>query len=253
MSGTVTQLWRHPIKSHGREALERIDLTPGQAVPFDRFWAVQHDQSTHDDPGEGWITYQNFMIGTRTPALAGLWAKLDETERRITLKHEKLGEFSFRPDDLLDASQFLAWIAPLIPENRAQPRRILRAGTRGMTDTDYPSVSVMNESSHRAVSQKLGRTLEPERWRGNIWLDGLAPWEEFDWIGKQVRIGTAVLTFEERIERCLHTAANPHTGQRDADTLGALTSGWGHTDFGIYTRVVEAGTVAIGDTAEVLG
>ena len=90
MAGTVTQLWRHPIKSHGREALDAVSLVAGQALPWDRFWAVQHDQSKHD--GEGWAECMNFMIGTRTPGLAGLWATLDEGKREITLRHEKLGE-----------------------------------------------------------------------------------------------------------------------------------------------------------------
>ncbi len=248
MSGTVTQLWRHPIKSHGREALETVTLVAGEAMPWDRFWAVQHDQSKHD--GEGWAECMNFMIGTRTPGLAGLWAHLDEDSRSIKLTHEKLGEMTFRPDDYLEASQFLAWIAPLIPENRAQPRRIVSAGTRGMTDSDFPSVSIMNESSHRAVSQKLGRPIEVERWRGNIWFDGLAPWEEFDWIGKTVRIGGTVLKVHERIERCLHTAANPKTGARDADTLGALRDGWDHQDFGVYAEVIEGGEIALGAQVE---
>ncbi len=248
MSGTVTQLWRHPIKSHGREALEAVTLVTGEAMPWDRYWAVQHDQSKHN--GEGWAECMNFMIGTRTPALAGLWARLHESEQKITLTHEKLGEMTFRPDDYLEASQFLAWIAPLIPENRAQPRRIVSAGTRGMTDSDFPSVSIMNESSHRAVSQKLGQPIEVERWRGNIWFDGLAPWEEFDWIGKTVRVGDTVLKVHERIERCLHTAANPKTGTRDADTLGALRDGWDHQDFGVYAEVIEGGEIALGAKVE---
>lgn len=248
MAGAVTQLWRHPIKSHGREALESVTLVAGQAMPWDRFWAVQHDQSKHD--GEGWAECMNFMIGTRTPGLAGLWARLDENTRRITLTHTKLGEMTFRPDDYLEASQFLAWIAPLIPEDRAQPRRIVSAGPRGLTDSDFPSVSIMNESSHRAVSQKLGRPIEVERWRGNIWFDGLAPWEEFDWIGKTVRVGETLLKVQDRIERCLHTAANPKTGVRDADTLSALREGWDHQDFGVYAEVIEGGEIALGAKVE---
>jgi uncharacterized protein YcbX len=250
MTGRLTQLWRHPIKSHGREALRGVTLHPGQAMPWDRFWAVQHDQSKHD--GDGWAACMNFMIGTRTPGLAGLWAELNEETRQISLTHDKLGAMTFRPDDPMEANQFLAWVAPLIPENRAQPRHIVSAGARGMTDSDFPSVSIMNESSHRAVSQKLGRPLEVERWRGNVWFDEMAPWEEFDWIGKQIRIGGSVLAVRERIERCLHTAANPRSGTRDADTLGALEKGWGHRDFGVYAEVIEGGPIAIGDKVETL-
>jgi uncharacterized protein YcbX len=53
----------------------------------------------------------------------------------------------------------------------------------------------------------------------------------------------------ERITRCKATTVSPATGRPDADTLGALESGWGHQDFGIYAEVIEGGRVAVGDTA----
>lgn len=250
MTGTITALWRHPIKSHGREALTQTHLSAGEALPWDRRWAVLHDLAPHD--GDGWAACQNFMIGTRVPALAGLWATLEEASATITLRHQRLGSHRFRPDDDGAASAFFAWLAPLLPEDRAQPRRIVSAGSRGMTDSDFPSVSIMNMSSHRAVSQRLGRSVEIERWRGNLWFDGLAPWEEFDWIGRKLRIGSAVFQIRDRIERCMHTTANPVTGQRDTDVLGVLENGWDHRDFGVYGEVIESGPVAIGDKIEVL-
>lgn len=250
MTGSVAAIWRHPIKSHGREALEKTHLTAGQALPWDRHWAVLHDHAPHD--GDGWASCQNFMIGTRIPALAGIWAKLDEANRTVSLSHGKLGSFQFSPDNAADEKAFFAWLAPILPEDRARPRRIVSAGSRGMTDSAFPSVSIMNMASHRAVSQKLGRPLETERWRGNIWLEGLAPWEEFDWIGRDIRIGRAVLKVRERIVRCMHTTANPVTGLRDADTLGALEDGWDHRDFGVYAEVVETGPVSLNDPIEVL-
>jgi len=250
MTCAVTALWRHPIKSHGREPLRTVSLVAGRTMPGDRVWAVTHDNSRYD--GHGWAPCQNFMIGSRAPALAGLWAQYDDMDQKVTLRHELLGSFAFHPDDPEEAKHFIDWIRPLAPEDRAKPKAIVKAKDRGMTDTDFPSISIMNQSSHRAVAQKLGRPLEPERWRGNIWLEGLAPWEEFDWIGKSVQIGSVKLQVQDRVVRCQHTAANPVTGKRDVDTLGVLRDGWGHQDFGVYAEVVESGEICIGDTARVL-
>ena len=247
MSARVAALWRHPIKSHGREALDKMALTEGEPVPWDRHWAVLHDNARAE--GDGWADCANFMIGTRTPGLAGLWAKLDAANRRVALRHDQLGDMSLAPDDAEEAKRLFAWLAPLLPENRAQPRAIVKAPGRGMTDTDYPSVSIMNMASHKAVAERLGQDIAPERWRGNIWLEGLAPWAEWEWIGKDIRIGSAVLRLREPIERCLHTAANPKTGERDADTLGTLRAGWGHNDFGVYAEVVEGGEVTLNNAA----
>ena len=40
--------------------------------------------------------------------------------------------------------------------------------------------------------------------------------------------------------------ANPETGRRDADTLGALDA-LGHQEFGLYAEVVAGGTIRCGD------
>jgi len=249
---TVAAIWRHPIKSHGREPLASVSLFAGKVIPGDRRWAVLHDMAK-DSPDNGtWVSCNNFMIGTRTPGLAGLWARVHDGGGTVTLRHQDLGEHTFRPDDPDEAKGFIEWILPLCPENRARPARIVRIGTRGWTDTTFPSVSIMNQASHDAVATEIGRPMERERWRGNFWLDDLPAWEEEGWIGRRIRIGTAVVEVREPIVRCRHTEANPVTGLRDANTLDALQRRWGHKNFGVYAEVLEDGVVTAGDKVEVL-
>ncbi|MBU2991647.1 MOSC domain-containing protein [Octadecabacter sp. 1_MG-2023] len=245
---TVAELWRHPIKSHGREALAAVALTAGKCFPWDRHWAVTHEKSKFD--GSEWVMCRNFMIGAMTPSLAGLWATFDDTSHMMTLRHADLGEVTFNPET--ESQAFLAWAAPLYPEDRQQPQSLVSLSDRGITDSDYPSVSIMNMASHTSVEAALGGPLEMERWRGNIWLDGIGAWDELNWVGKTIRIGSAELEVREPIGRCMHTAANPVTGERDADTLGVLKSSFGHQDFGVYAVVTKSGHVALGDQAEVL-
>ncbi len=42
----VTDIFRHPLKSHGREALQLVALSRGETMPWDRCWAVAHEAST---------------------------------------------------------------------------------------------------------------------------------------------------------------------------------------------------------------
>mgnify|MGYP003679447182 FL=1 len=249
---TVAALWRHPIKSHGREAIKTVTLAPGQTMPWDRTWAVTHDKTKFDAQAPEWVACRNFMLGTLTPKLAGLWAKLDEDTRTITLTHVDLGSLTFRPDDPDDVQRFIAWVTPLCPADRPMPDGIATVQGRGLTDSAFPSISIMNAASHAAVQDVLGQPLEKERWRGNIWLDGLDTWAEFDWVDRDIAIGDTVLHARERIKRCMHTAANPHNGVRDADTLGALRGQFGHQDFGIYAEVTKGGDISVGDKVEVL-
>ncbi len=248
----VAALWRHPIKSHGREALADVTLTKGQTLPWDRHWAVMHEGARVDPENPAWAICKNFMIGTGTPGLAGIWAELDEATQTVTLTHADLGTHIFQPDNPDDWAGFMMWVLPLCPADQRQPKGIYTVAGRGLTDTSEPTVSIMNTSSHAAVADRLGQPLEQERWRGNIWLDGLEAWNELSWIGKTICIGEAELSVIEPIQRCMHTTANPHTGRRDADTLGALRDGWGHQDFGVYAVVTKTGKLALNDTAEVI-
>ncbi|UWR03621.1 MOSC domain-containing protein [Ruegeria conchae] len=245
MSGTVTALWRHPIKSHGRESLDHITMTPGQTMPGDRIWAVAHEASKAD--GSEWVPCNNFSRGAKAPQLMAISAHLQGDT--VTLRHPNRPDLSFEPDTQQD--KFLDWVRPLMPTDRAASARIIRVPGRGMTDSDFPSISLCNMASHRAVEQKLGRDLSIARWRGNIWFDGLPLWEEFDWLGRDIRIGEVIFHVRERITRCLATTANPETGERDADTLGALGN-WDHQDFGVYAEVLQGGSIRTGDEVQVL-
>ncbi len=242
-AGRLVRITRHPIKSHGREDLAGVTLTPGQCLPWDRHWAVAHDAAKLQD---GWNSCVNFARGAKAPALMAITATLDEASATMHLDHPDRGALSFRPDDAADLPRFLDWVVPLNPPDRAQPARIVTAG-RGMTDSDFPSVSILSMASLGDLSARMGHDLSPHRWRGNLWFDGFAPFAEFDWIGREVTIGDATLRIDERITRCLATAVEPDTGHRNADTLGGLQAAYGHQDFGVYATVIAGGAVALGD------
>lgn len=246
MTFRLAQIYRHPIKAHGREDLASVLLSVGACLPGDRQWAVAHEAAQLE---AGWNPCRNFHRGAKAPALMAITARL--AGDTVTLSHPERPNLTFRPDNAEDLSRFLEWVTPLSPPDRAQPARIVSAG-RGMTDSDFPSVSILSHASLRTLSQKMRQELSPHRFRGNLWLEGTAPFEEFDWIGRDLQIGDAVLRVEERITRCKATTANPETGRVDADTLGALDQNYGHQDFGIYAVVTKAGEITLNDEVTLL-
>ena len=248
MTAHIAALWRHPIKGHGRDALEAVTLTKGQTMPWDRRWAVAHEMAKADETA--WSPCANFSRGAKVPALMAINTRCDQASGRVTLTHPDRPDLTFEPDR--EADRFLDWVRPLMPANRAQSTRIVRVKGRGMTDTDYPSISLLNLASNDTMTQTMQQEISPLRWRGNIHMSGLDPWVEFDWIGKTVRLGEAELTIREPIVRCLATTANPDTGERDADTLAALKTHFGHQNFGIYAEVTRSGDITLGDPIEVL-
>ena len=244
----VSALWRHPIKSHGREALQNVTLAKGQTMPWDRRWAVAHALAKSD--GSAWAPSVNYSRGSKLPTLMAINARTDEATGRVTLSHPELSDLTFDPDR--DEALFLEWIAPIMPPERTQSARIHRVPGRGMTDTDFPSLSLINLASHAEVAAKLAQDISPLRWRCNIHIEGLAPWAEDNWIGKTVQVGKVEFNIREPIKRCMATTANTDTGLRDADTLGILKANWNHQNFGVYAEVTCSGNITIGDKVEVL-
>jgi len=247
MTTILKNIWRYPLKSHGREELRQIFLSVNRTIPWDRCWAIAHEQSSADN--RSWSPCINFSRGSKTPQLMAIDAKLNETTEELTLTHPNLPTITVNPDD--DMEELVDWAGSLVQPERAKSARIIRVPKRGMTDTDYPSISINNLASHREVEKQINAKLDPRRWRGNFWIDNLDPWKEFDWVGKKVRLGESELEIREPIQRCLATTANPMTGERDADTLGALNS-WEHQNFGVYGVVTKDGKVKIDDAISLI-
>ena len=243
MTGSLVRITRHPLKGHGREDLGAVALVAGECLPWDRHWAVAHQAARL---GPGWNPCVNFARAAKAPALMAVTSSLDAATAELTLSHPARGSITFRPDDAADLPGFLDWVRPLNPTDRAQPDRIV-AGGRGMTDSDFPSISILSSASLADLAARMGQPLDPARFRGNLWLDGAEPWAEFGWIGREIRIGGAVLKVEERITRCSATTVDPTTGVADADTLQALKTHYGHQDFGLYATVLQGGPVSVGD------
>jgi uncharacterized protein YcbX len=248
VSLTLTHIWRHPLKAIGREAVAEARLTPGAWLPHDRIWAVAHDNAKLSG---GWALKANFLRGVTEPALMAATSQLGEDGATLKLDHPDAGQITIRPDAAEDTPVLLDWLTKLWPTDLPAPKRIYRADAAHLTDAPDPWISIHTWATHRAVEDRVGQPLSIHRWRGNLWLDGAAAWDEFGWIGKRIAIGTAVLEVKDRITRCKATMSNPETGVRDADTLAALRT-WGHQDFGVFAEVVESGRIAPADTARVL-
>jgi len=247
MNGFIAEIWRYPVKGHGREKLERVQLTTGECIPCDRRWAVLHEAAVFDDAKPEWKPCTCFPSASTAPLLQAVTARSDIVRHRLAFSHPRLDDLTVDPDDRRDADRFINWVQPLSPADRARPERLVQVPGRGMTDTDYPSVSVINLASHAEVSRKVGREISHLRWRGNIVLDGLNPWEETRWPGRRLVAGQTELEIVEPTVRCMATAASVRTGLRDADVLGALQAGWAHRRMGVYARVTRTGELRCGD------
>lgn len=247
----LASIWRHPIKAHGVEPLEAVTLEAGRTMPWDRVWAIADARARVAPGSQDWAPCVNFSRGAKSPRLMAIRARVDEDRGRVHLSHPDGPNLDVDPDDPEDARALVAWAAALADPARSAPAFVVRA-TQGMTDSEYPTLSLLNRGSLAALAERVGKPLAEPRFRANLWLEGLRPFGEFDLVGRDLRIDDVTLHVTEHITRCKATMVDPDTGVPDADTLGALRAGWGHQDFGVYVTVREGGRVAVGDVVTLL-
>jgi AcrR family transcriptional regulator len=95
--------------------------------------------------------------------------------------------------------------------------------------------------------------VDARRFRMTFGIDGLAAHEEDSWIGREVRVGDALLRVEGNVGRCAATTRQPETGVVDFKTLHHLRAYRGEVPtteplpFGVHARVLEPGRVRLGD------
>lgn len=247
----LTHIVRHPVKSLGYQELTAAALSKGRLLPFDRHWAIATEGAPFSGAPEGWVPKMAFVRGVAEGTLQAISARFDEATGHLVLSHPARADFiGHLPHD---AAALIDWVRPLWPATRPAPARLVSRQDGGaLSDVPEGWISVLNLASNRDLGDRMGRDLSIHRWRGNLWLDGLAPWQENDLIGRDIQIAGVHLRVEARITRCLATTFDPVTGAQDGDTLTALKAGWGHQDFGIYARVLNDGNIALGDRMSVL-
>ena len=63
------------------------------------------------------------------------------------------------------------------------------------------SISLLNIKSIEDFQNKTNQIIQPERFRGNIHVDGIDAWEERNWIGKVIKINNISFKVEKNIPR----------------------------------------------------
>lgn len=250
MTASLAQIWRYPVKGLAGERLAAVELTPGQALPFDRRYALAMGGGGGADlSGETWVSYRQFYALSSEERLAQLGLAFDEASESVTITRGGKQVARGRPGEPLGRTLLDQFFAAFLAGNpRGAPRLVAGRGSVAFTDTETPSVSLLNLASVADLERVARQPVDPRRFRANLWFEGPPAWAEMDWVGRELTLGTARLAVLEPIERCAATQVNPDTATRDLNVPRLLQGGYGHLCQGIYCRVVAGGRVAEGDT-----
>ncbi len=254
MRGRLQSLYRYPVKGFSAEPLASVELTAGAYFPCDRLYAVENGPSGFDPAAPAFISKTRFTVLARIPKVALARTAYDEASGVFSVTAKGCAPFvgDLRTEEGRVA--LAGWLTDFLgPEEVNGPLKVLTAAPHRFTDDIKGYVSMINLESVRDLEARLGRPVDPIRFRANLYVEGWPPWSELDLApGASVRIGAAEASVYKPVTRCVATHVDPQTGERDIEMVPALRAQYGHLYCGLYLNVTKGGRVQEGDPAELL-
>jgi len=242
----VSRLFRFPVKGLSGEALDGVDVAAGETFPLDRAYAIENGPGAFDARAPRHLPKTAFVMLMRNERLALLDARFDEATTKLTIARAGAPVVSGRLDQPVGRALIEQFIAGFMAGDLRGAPRIVSAPGHSFSDVAQKCVSIINLASVREIERVAGRPVDALRFRGNILVEGLAPWAEFDLVGQSFSIGEVRLGAFKRIVRCAATTVNPATGERDVNVPRLISDAFGHTDCGIYARIESGGRIEPG-------
>ena len=245
--GRIDALYRYPVKGLTPEPLQHVTLQAGGTIPFDRAYAIENGPGHFDSEDPKHVSKLNFVMLARNEQLAKLRMRFDDATETLAILNG--GAEAARGDlrTVEGRTAIEAFYASFMGEALRGAPRVVHADGHSFSDVEAKCLHIVNLASVRTLEAAMGVAVNPLRFRPNVIVDGLPAWSEFDLVGKSLRLGAVTFEVFKRTERCPATNVDPETGARDLKIPSFLSRTYGHTDFGVYAKVVEGGVVEVGD------
>ena len=135
------------------------------------------------------------------------------------------------------------------------PLRVVGDGiTTRYQDREPGYTTLHGRGSLAAIAAAVNEAphLTEKRFRSNIAVEDLEPWEEQSWIGRSLRIGDIEFKAAAPVTRCLATHAHPISGKRDLPIMKTLLEliPTERPTFAILMTTARQGWIRIGDKVE---
>jgi uncharacterized protein len=246
-TATITGIYRYPVKGLSPEPLERTALLPGETLKSDRRYAIENGPSGFDPSEPKWLSKPHFLMLQRDEWLAPLRTHFDDLSHVLTIRQNGavVAEGDLETEEGRTAiEQFFA--GRYAGEIKGPPR-ILTSPGYSFSDVPLKVISIINLASVRAIEDLVDHSVNPLRFRANLYVEGWPAWHEFEQLDRTLAIGGVRLKVVKRTVRCAAVNVDPDTGVRDLSIPHTLLRRLGHADCGIYAEVIDGGSIGAGD------
>ncbi len=251
---TLKNIIRYPIKGLPGEFLKEVNVKSGASILGDRKFALARYETQINENSPEFLRKTNFLALVKNEKLALLSFSLDIENENLKLYFKNKLCFSGSLADknhLNKLSEFFCSFLnidfkkkPKLVKDRSEKNEFAK---HSFSDISEKAISLINIETIKDFEKKIGKKINFLRFRGNFNFIGDESWEEFDWIGKKIVIGTAEFQVFKRTQRCRATTVNPDNGERDINIPFELNKHFGHFDLGVYCKVIKDGVVKEND------
>jgi uncharacterized protein YcbX len=261
MSATISSINYCPVKSVSFQTIENCKIKKDIGIVSDRIFAFAKDldqeqaklfeKSPEDRKGK-W----NKVLTLKNSPVLNKYNFIYKNEKlTLTLKDKELLTIDINQSE---EREVLSNKISELEVSLKQPIVLMKNHEFPFFDTSISnkvnfvnSVSLINIQSINDFRKKIDRNVESSIFRGNIYLDGIGPWKEREWIGKIIKINNVSFKVEKNIPRCVAINLKPQTDDNSFNLLQLLKKTYNHFEMGIYLTALDDGEINIGDTINI--
>ena len=245
-----------PVKSLSFQSIEFCDVKKNIGILNDRIFAfsrgvdLERSKLIEKNPNERKLN--NFLTLKNSPALNKY--NFVYNNSKLTLIHNEKELISISADDPEQRSLLSEKLAEL-ENSLVNPISLLKNKDFPFFDTSHSnnvfnSMSLINLNSVKDFEKKINENVEPQRFRGNFYIDGVEAWEEHNWIGKTIKINSVSFKVEKNIPRCVAINLKPKTDDNALNLLKSLKKTYDHYDMGVYLKALNDGKIKVRNKVE---
>lgn len=256
----VKQLFSYPIKGLTPHPIHQVELECDYGIRGDRAFALMFLDSSDTPPQTivPWMSKGNFAVQNDWPKLAKLECFYDAQSDCLTVRHQGVNLLNSATETQAERDRISAFFTGFLadaeptPEARHPQHSPLHLVGSQSGETRYPDrapvhISLMSQATLDELSEACGTLVDVRRFRPNILLEGIAPWEEFQGVGEEFYLGQSKIVITARIGRCANIEVDPDSGDRNLGLLSVLKNRYGHLQTGVLAKIITPGFVKIGD------
>jgi uncharacterized protein YcbX len=252
--GQIAAIYRYPVKGLSPERLASAPLAPRASLPADLRYAIENGPSGFDPAAPSYFPKTKFLMLMKNERLARLKTSYDDATSILSIREGSKEVVRGNLNTQEGRRVIEAFFAIYSADDLRGPPRVLHGENHSFSDVSRKVVSIINLASVAELEKVVGATVDPLRFRANIYVTDWPAWHEATLLGATIAFGTEARgTVVKNIVRCPATDVDPATGARDMHIPETLKATYGNQDCGIYVEITQGGTIAPGDSIAAVG